>query len=82
MEEEEPTEVTVEDDFSSFGKKKKKKKPVIDIDEIKQDDGDGTTDDCKLLNRIESNLFPIIATTWQHSNYNKESQFEILTKLL
>ena len=50
VEEEEPTEVTVEDDFSSFGKKKKKKKPVIDIDEIKQDDGDGTTDDCKLLN--------------------------------
>ena len=39
--------MTVEDDFSSFGKKKKKKKPVIDIDEIKQDEVDATTDDCK-----------------------------------
>ena len=39
--------MTVEDDFSSFGKKKKKKKAPIDIENIKQDDGDGTTDDCK-----------------------------------
>ena len=39
--------MTVEDDFSSFGKKKKKKKAPIDIENIKQDDGDSAIDDCK-----------------------------------